>query len=63
MGKLNNRLLVAVRRNDMETARLEQRRAQAVIRLLQKYGGRSDINAEEIDIIIIIICERVAGED
>ena len=38
MGKLNNRLLAAVRQNDMETARLEQRRSQAVIRLLEKYG-------------------------
>lgn len=38
MGKLNNRLLAAVRRNDIETARLEQRRSQAVIRLLEKYG-------------------------
>ena len=38
MGKLNNRLLAAVRRNDMETAQLEQRRSQAVITLLEKYG-------------------------
>ena len=37
-GKLNNRLLAAVRRNDMETAQLEQRRSQAVITLLEKYG-------------------------
>lgn len=38
MGKLNNRMLAAVRRNDMGTARQEQRQSQAVIRLLEKYG-------------------------
>lgn len=42
MGKLNNRLLAAVRRNDIESAQLEQRRSQAVIRLLEKYGEREN---------------------
>ena len=37
-GKLNNRLLAAVHQNDIEAARLEQRRSQAVIKLLEKYG-------------------------
>jgi N-acetylneuraminate lyase len=46
MGKLNNRLLAAVRQNDMETARLEQRRSQAVIRLLEKYGGHAGVGKE-----------------
>lgn len=44
MGKLNNRLLAAVRRNDIETAQQEQRRSQAVIRLLEKYGEREAIS-------------------
>ena len=37
-GKLNNRLLSAFQRKDMEAAKLEQRRSQALIRLLIKYG-------------------------
>jgi N-acetylneuraminate lyase len=46
MGKLNNRLLAAVCRSDMETARLEQRRSQAVITLLEKYGGHAGVAKE-----------------
>lgn len=38
-GKLNNRLLKAFQRRDMEAAKLEQRRSQAMIKLLIKYGG------------------------
>ena len=45
MGKLNNRLLAAVRRNDIEAAQQEQRRSQAVIRLLEKYGEREEISS------------------
>jgi N-acetylneuraminate lyase len=45
-GKLNNRMLAAVRRNDMETARVEQRRSQAVIRLLERYGGHAGVGKE-----------------
>ena len=38
MGKLFDRMLMAVHRSKMEAACQEQRRAQAAIRLLQKYG-------------------------
>lgn len=37
-GRLNNRMLCAFQRNDVEGARLEQRRSQALIKLLFKYG-------------------------
>ena len=37
-GQLYNRLLSAFQRRDIEAARLEQRRSQALIKLLRKYG-------------------------
>ena len=49
MGKLNSRLWGAVRKNDMEASRLEQRRAQAAIRLLEKYGQEERDEGTERD--------------
>lgn len=42
-GKLYNRLLVAFQKGDLETAKLEQRRSQAMVKVHNKYGKRNKL--------------------
>ena len=42
-GKLYNRLLVAFQKGDLETAKLEQRRSQAMVKVHNKYGEPSSV--------------------